>query len=62
MSEASVTFAELLRRAQAHEPTSFYGYCETCRAEQRLVLLAETATQEVYGCQVCGRQKVYTVR
>jgi hypothetical protein len=62
MSEHTVTFVELLRRAQTKEATSFYAFCPTCRTEQRQVLLTETATQEVYGCAGCGNQKVYTVR
>lgn len=66
MTNNTVTFTDLLRRAQAHEPTPadtwFWHYCDNCAEETRWSLLAETATQEIYGCHGCNGQKVYTVR
>lgn len=56
------TFLELIRRRQANEANSFYRHCDGCRQETRHVLVAETATQEIYACQDCGANKVYTVR
>ena len=48
--------------APAREETSFYQPCDGCRGETRWTLVAETATQEVYQCEGCGNEKVYTVR
>lgn len=58
----SVAFTELVRRAAAKLASSFYQHCESCGQRSQFVLLAETPTQEVYGCGNCGAQKVYTVR
>jgi hypothetical protein len=62
MTKPTVAFAELLRRASQGVASSFWRHCDTCQAERRHVLLTETRTQEVYACQGCGNQKVYTVR
>lgn len=66
MSERTVTFTDLLRRAQAHEPTpadtQLYYFCPRCGAERLFGLVAETATQEIYVCLDCGCEKVWTVR
>lgn len=58
----TVVWAELLRRAQANQTSSFYQFCQTCGARQRWVLVAEIANQETYRCEGCGTDRSYTVR
>ena len=56
------TEAELLRRAQSGETSTFYQHCGECGSRQKWTLVAETPTQEIYKCTGCGQHKVYVVR
>ena len=62
MTRPSTVFAELIRRTQQGRASTFFTHCSHCGSRQRQLLVAETALQEIYRCEGCGTNRVYTVR